>query len=441
MFKELYREYLEAKSDHQLAWLNNPTPSNLKNCLIDFVNSTSLTSEQEGKIRAYIGKTDPKTNLKKEVSDIETTHFRTMSDFLKGINKTAKSTHGAGEVIRLLIDFEIEKHRSGEKILGEQEVDSKKAQSAISEETHTSKLSEEKINVTINNEFSPKNLVDYEKSSNHTLKWVLVVLSIVVFLFLVFQNDLVKSILKQGDKPPISINLQILNASDRTYPDDDTQFFDAEGQSLIWYSNYQGDWEFYNKNGLHPKTQEPLKPISKEIIETVIVEKEPVPTVDTIQLPKATTKIDKSKTLLNTDIINTPNTKELSVYVFDSKVLDNALTSRVKILLKTDYQITADIVPPSELSDSVITVLKSKNLNFFRGQLKNHIDYLAVGNVHYTYSPSKLMPNRIVCELSFEMQIIDVENGSVIDSHIKTISANANSERKSKTNAIEKLTL
>lgn len=60
----------------------------------------------------------------------------------------------------------------------------------------------------------------------------------------------------------------------KVQPNCDTQFFNSEGNALLWYGkNRKGDLEYFTDLGKHPETGKTLKPITRYMIKKYICER------------------------------------------------------------------------------------------------------------------------------------------------------------------------
>jgi hypothetical protein len=77
--------------------------------------------------------------------------------------------------------------------------------------------------------------------------------------------------------PNITINTTNNTNFKQITPTQDTQFFSKEtGKPKVWYARYNNELEFFNAPGHHPKTNNFLKPVNKQIVKTYFIENTPV---------------------------------------------------------------------------------------------------------------------------------------------------------------------
>ncbi len=247
---------------------------------------------------------------------------------------------------------------------------------------------------------------------------------------------------KENETPQITINTEHFVVSDlnKIIPNQETHFFDQNNLPQVWYASNNNQLDFYNTKGIHPITKEPLKPVTKEIVKTIFVEKTELyenkdnePESSFISTPY----------VLNTTLKNNPNKEQLSLFITDSNdKLDIDVTNTIKRRLKEKgYSITAPLVASSKLNQEVISNLQILNKDYFKAELSRFTDYLCIGAVTYNYSQSTISENLKTCKLSLDYSIISTNNGEEIDTFSKTISGTGSNEQSAKQNALYKLSL
>ncbi|MBC8757287.1 hypothetical protein H2O64_21635 [Kordia sp. YSTF-M3] len=240
---------------------------------------------------------------------------------------------------------------------------------------------------------------------------------------------------------PITIHAKnfIVNDTNRIFPDKNTDFF-KDNTAKVWYTHYNGETEFYNTYGIHPVTQEPLQPVTERIVKTYLVDRKEVSHVPLEKEVK--TDIKTPDDLFNPSVINIPNSKELSLFVFDSiQNVDASMTNYLKQQLSTNYNITSNLILPNMLNEDVIKNLLSGNIKFLGAKINRHTDYVCIGKVRYSFRQNKILKDKITCELHLEYSILSTDTGQVIDSYSQMFMGNGSSKTNAQTNTLKKINL
>ncbi|WP_430411335.1 hypothetical protein [Kordia sp.] len=276
-----------------------------------------------------------------------------------------------------------------------------------------------------------------QKNPESTNKFSVVALVSIVAIVVALVSIVALSINNKGDnplqekttQPHITINTKDIIVSDlnRVIPDENTPFFDSKNQPKVWYAHYKGTLEFYNTLGVHPKTNEVLKPVTREIIKTIFVEKN--------------TKIPVKPYLLNTSLKNIPEQKQLSVMIVDSLyTVERDVTNIIQEQYgKKGYTITASLIPKAKLSEDIVTHLQALDKNYFKADLNTYIDYLCIGKVDYVFSKSTVIVSRIACTLTINYTLFSTSTREVMGSYSKTVYGNGTTKNKAKNNTLNKL--
>lgn len=294
---------------------------------------------------------------------------------------------------------------------------------------------DKRVNVQSNPQISVTNVI------NNSNTWIFITLSLMVLAVVILYTT------KRTTQLPVTVN--VLNVSDQIYPKPSTNFFDEDGVALVWYTNYQGKTEYYNKQGRHPASRELLKPVTPEYVTTHFVSR--AIQNEQIEEPRSTVTYEKDKpkkkkentvySILNEGIVNKPKVKELSIFVFDSvPAVDAMITNHLKQELGKTYTITAPIITEQHLTRDVIANLVSSNISAL-GNVKKHIDYLCTGTVSYTFSDNTILKGKKNCNMSISYTIVSTTTGEMVDSYSNTITGYGTTRSSAKINTIKKLTL
>lgn len=243
----------------------------------------------------------------------------------------------------------------------------------------------------------------------------------------------------KASEPSVTINAENFVVSDvnKVIPNKDTQFFDKNNKPQIWYASHNNERYFYNTQGIDPITNKQLQPVTKEVIKTIFVEKENLN-------PEATTSIIKKTTsILNASIVNRKESTEISVFILDStNTIDNVFSKRLHQEFKgKGYSVTPNLILPSKLNSVIIEHLKSGNFNYFNNEIKNHTDFICVGEVDYQFSKSTVLKDKITCSMTVSYSILSSITGEVIDTYSNSIKNYGSTKTIAKNNTIKKFTL
>ncbi len=107
-FQEIIERYKRAKSEGKLISLSQPSTGNIRNRLIEYVNSDKVSDEDRKQIVTFLPNNINNKTLVSHLADIDELFFRPISYFLAG--KTKKpDTHSVRPVLDMLVDFDIKK--------------------------------------------------------------------------------------------------------------------------------------------------------------------------------------------------------------------------------------------------------------------------------------------------------------------------------------------
>ena len=220
-----------------------------------------------------------------------------------------------------------------------------------------------------------------------------------------------------------------------------TQFFSEETRlPLIWYyKKNKHELEYYTYPGVHPITGKTLDDITPEIIQKY------VPFYGTVSSSSSNNpvfKTPKGEQLLNPTIKNTPNTKELGVFLFHKDSLDITLAKQLQHTLFKAYHATPYLVPKSKMSIQLREDLLSGNITVLGAGLDKHVDEVCIGSVTYSYSEKGMRPKRYVCNLQLDLDFFTAQGIHKTNNTIFKKQTGAGYTREeARLNAIKKLSL
>lgn len=300
-----------------------------------------------------------------------------------------------------------------------------------------------------------KNVKKVEKGIKNSFQLSLVVVVAIVAISFFFTICIKSNKKNDVQGSPITIHTKNFTLSDinRIFPDAHTKFFDQEQKPIVWYAEYKNQPEFFNTYGLHPISGEILKPISEEVINTYIVSKDLLaknPRNKEKEIPLNTSQVDtnmekreiNSNSILNTSITNTKENKELSLFIFDSILnIETTFENHLRQELTKKYSVTQQLISKNQLSKRIKEFLTQGDIKQLGSDLIKHTDYICVGKVAYKFKQNTILKNKTTCILTINYNIIDVKNGTTIDSYSTTVTGNGSSKDIAKTNTIKKFKL
>lgn len=250
---------------------------------------------------------------------------------------------------------------------------------------------------TKNNNFSKKEIKNTVKNTNHAFLAFCIVAIIAIVALLIINTS----------KTP---NIKIVNDLRQVYPTKETQFFSpTTNEPLIFHANYNQKTEFFNANGVHPKTNEPLKPVTQEFVKTYFVEK----------LPVLTEKEQQSNVVFKK---TNSNSKPLS----KQKNSPKATNKKTEDVPKTTVIIKDDAKTDYELSSL-----------FEKNYTKTTKPYICTGKVTYTYRKSD--NGHFVCSLGLSYTITNNTTNKTVDKGFIQSKGAGLSASSAKNNALEKI--
>lgn len=265
---------------------------------------------------------------------------------------------------------------------------------------NSKKKEEEKDVESISNEKNKDNTMTTNSSiKNHNYSF---------FAFCVVAIIIVAFFFAHISKTP---NIKIVNDLRQIHPTKETQFFSpTTNEPLVFYANYNQKIEFFNANGVHPKTKQPLKPVTQEFIKTHFVGKLPVLTKEEQQQNEVLFK--------KTNYNNKPLSKQ-----------NNSLKSTDK---KTkDVPKTTVIIKDNAQTDYELSSLFKKNYT------KTKKPYTCTGKVAYTFKESD--NGHFVCELGLSYIITNNTTKKTIDEGFIKSKGSGLSKSSARNNALEKI--
>jgi hypothetical protein len=297
-------------------------------------------------------------------------------------------------------------------------------------ENNTDEKKTDETSPSIANNIVIKNIVDTRNNN----RWILLFLSLIIITLVILFSTVFP--INDGRSPTNNYHIENVFVSDsnKIIPDQNTQFFNDNGQSKVWYTNYKGDVEFYNTPGKHPFSNQQLQPVSKEVFETFIskniLNKNSGDNNSTVQTSASKTK-------------NSPNSKEINVVMLNGTYqVDAGITNILgKWLTEKGYTMTAPFITSNTSTNETISRLQALDSDYFNVNLKDYSDYLCIGTVSYSYVPNSMIAGRTNCQIQLAFQIISTSDGKIIDNFSNLFIGNGSDSISAKNNTIKKISL
>lgn len=273
-------KYEEAKTGHFSGFLLNPSPAELKNLCIVWVDKAISKLDQEILDRFF--ELDDKSSKRKQIEHFDVDKLRPISNFLKGKTETTRTINL--DLIAVLVDFYPRPYRKF--IAGNRE--------ELTEDIALNEIVKKGERVKTENKIEEIIFKEIKKKPV-SKRIAFVVMPLFVFaaagygvknIFFRDKNCMVwvhnhyeaveyDKVKATAEVSPFNQN--ILNNFKKITVCDTTTFYkngDTDNP-LVWYgrSPDKKEYEYFNQPGLHPETGKTLKPITKYIIRKYILKR------------------------------------------------------------------------------------------------------------------------------------------------------------------------
>ena len=242
-------------------------------------------------------------------------------------------------------------------------------------------------------------------------------------------NDKTQSI--PVEKPATKIEEPIekeVQTAEELFPDQQTQFFSKEeGKPLLYYAIVNDSVKFFKTDGIEPSTGQKLLPVTQDIVDLYqenIAAKKEIAMVESRDFKVKEVKIikkkekpkkekPKRKSIWNTELINSTNEDEISLFVFNGiNELDHVFMNKFKEqFIKKNYFVTDEIIFSDMMNSEIAENLKSANIKYFNHTLKKYTDYVCIGSVSYAYEENEYRNDFLDCTLKIIYFIYDSATG------------------------------
>lgn len=290
-------------------------------------------------------------------------------------------------------------------------------------------------------------------------KWLLLPFLILLLAISYFLN------VSKQDKPVDSVEVksetkasEFVTLPEKIQPDQATKFFSEDkGQALIYYSIVNDSIQFFDSQGIDPTTGIELLPVTEEIITKFKEEKEPkkLAIVDTRNFDVKEVKIvkkkkkpiikkkPKRKSMWNTDLINSNERDEISLFVFNkSDAIDTLFVDQLRSEFNSkNYFVTPTILYWDMLTPQIADRLKNYDVNYFDGNLKKYTDYVCIGIVSYAYDQNSYRNDLTDCTARIEYFIYDAGSGTELFSEQDKLIGSGQTKKLAREEAISKFVL
>lgn len=242
-------------------------------------------------------------------------------------------------------------------------------------------------------------------------------------------------------------------------PDSSTEFFSKEeGTPLLYYTVENDSVRFFSSEGVDPSTGNTLLPVTEEIVLKFKVKKEPVKklavadtrkyTVNEMKIVKkekkpVVKKKPKRKSMWNTDLFNSNEQDEISLFVFNAKDdIDTLFVDQFKTEFNSkNYFVTPNIIYWDMLTPVIADRLKNSDIHYFDGNLKKFTDYVCIGIVEYSYNENSYRNDLTDCTARIEYFIYDAGSGNQLFSEKEKLIGSGQTKKLAMKDAIKKFVL
>jgi hypothetical protein len=193
----------------------------------------------------------------------------------------------------------------------------------------------------------------------------------------------------------------------------------------------EGNWEYFNSNGVHPVTKMPLEKVSyvnllseiEKPEDTTIVkeEKEPVKS----DFENTSSKVPVESVTNYTSVSNPKkeekdeNLNRLGIFIFNDNEIDLDVRRIIENTKLDTYNTVGSFLNLSELNSNAKHQLASGDFSILEASLLKKLDYICTGKVHYSFIEN--MNSTITCKMALTYDVYDRRNGFKIKQHSNNI--------------------
>lgn len=145
----------------------------------------------------------------------------------------------------------------------------------------------------------------------------------------------------------------------------------------------------------------------------------------------------------NADVVNIEDIEDMSLFTFDeSDKIDSLLNEKIKDeFKKKNYFITDQIIFSDQIIPEIAINLQLKNVDYFKGNLKKHTDYICIAIASYAYSQNKFRNDFTDCNMTVAYYIYSSETGENFLSEKEIFTGSAQNIKTSKKLAVANFVL
>lgn len=144
---------------------------------------------------------------------------------------------------------------------------------------------------------------------------------------------------------------------------------------------------------------------------------------------------------LNSAFLNTEGSNEMAVLILSNNSQpDNNVSKLIADKYTRTYRTTNALFPQSTINTPVVKQLFFGDSESMKAlELKNHTDFICVGNISYNTRQNQIQKEMTTVEVSLDYTIYEVPSGTLVESFAKPAVGTGWSEVQARTNAISKL--
>ena len=154
-------------------------------------------------------------------------------------------------------------------------------------------------------------------------------------------------------------------------------------------------------------------------------------------------KKPKRASIWNTELINSAEEDEISLFVFNQKdELDQNFISKLRSeFLKKDYFVTDEVIFSDMMNKEIAENLKSANTKYFDYNLKKYTDYVCIATVSYSYTENEYRNDFLDCTADIVYFIYDAATGQQMFSEEDKLVGSGQTKNTARKEAIQKFIL
>lgn len=229
-----------------------------------------------------------------------------------------------------------------------------------------------------------------------------------------------------------------------------TEFFDPiTGDTKVWYfTDSDGNYEFYDAPGFHPVYKVELKPVTPEIIRDYQRKLDENKLKKAIEQQKAIQAEEEKKLLsyrnkyLNLSVTNIPQSEEIAILIVDNSGNERTdINSKVASLAKSKHlNPVPGMFKVAFIKDGLMDKVLSGNLSYLKSlDIYKHVDNVVFGKVSFDTKINQELQGVLSTSASLEIKWIDCRQAGVAKSEVFYATGSGFSQSEAENSAINLL--